>query len=126
MAHQLPPAQPLDGLDDPRNYLDRELGALAFQRRVFEEAQDPRNPLLERLKFIAIIGSNLDEFFMVRVGGLSVPDAELRTWTSRLRICLLPSSWSPSARPPSSSWATSTISSAARSARAEPGRHPPV
>ena len=61
----------LSGLDDPANYLNRELGALAFQRRVFEEAQDERNPLLERIKFIAIIGSNLDEFFMVRVGGLS-------------------------------------------------------
>jgi polyphosphate kinase len=65
----------LDPLDDPANYLNRELGALAFQRRVFEEAQDERNPLLERVKFIAIIGSNLDEFFMVRVGGLSSPAA---------------------------------------------------
>jgi polyphosphate kinase len=46
--------------------LDRERGALAFQRRVFEESQDERNPLLERIKFIAIIGSNLDEFFMVQ------------------------------------------------------------
>ncbi len=62
-------------LDDPANYLNRELGALAFQRRVFEEAQDERNPLLERIKFIAIIGSNLDEFFMVRVGGLSTTAA---------------------------------------------------
>jgi polyphosphate kinase len=62
-------------LDDPQNYLNRELGALAFQRRVFEEAQDERNPLLERIKFIAIIGSNLDEFFMVRVGGLNSPAA---------------------------------------------------
>jgi polyphosphate kinase len=57
-------------LDDPHNYLNRELGSLAFQGRVFEEAQDERNPLLERIKFMAIIGSNLDEFFMVRVGGL--------------------------------------------------------
>ena len=62
-----------DPLDDPANYLNRELGALAFQRRVFEEVQDERNPLLERVKFIAIIGSNLDEFFMVRVGGLCSP-----------------------------------------------------
>ena len=64
---------PLPSLDDPRNYLNRELEALSFQSRVFEEAQDERNPLLERIKFIAIIGSNLDEFFMVRVGGLSAP-----------------------------------------------------
>ena len=69
------PDPKLAALDDPQNYLDRELGTLAFQKRVFEEAQDERNPLLERIKFIAIIGSNLDEFFMVRVGGLSVPDA---------------------------------------------------
>ena len=52
-----------------RPYINQELGRLEFQRRVFEEAQDPRNPLLERVKFIAILGSNLDEFFMVRVGG---------------------------------------------------------
>jgi polyphosphate kinase len=67
---KLPPS-----LDDPVFYLNRELGALAFQQRVFEEAQDERNPLLERIKFIAIIGSNLDEFFMVRVGGLSTTAA---------------------------------------------------
>src|SRR5271157_183479 len=75
MAELLLPDPKLAALDDPQNYLDRELGTLAFQKRVFEEAQDERNPLLERIKFIAIIGSNLDEFFMVRVGGLSVPDA---------------------------------------------------
>ncbi|MDR3573420.1 MAG: polyphosphate kinase 1 [Anaerolineaceae bacterium] len=73
MANRHPTAKSISALDDPHNYLNRELGALAFQRRVFEEAQDERNPLLERIKFIAIVGSNLDEFFMVRVGGLNVP-----------------------------------------------------
>ncbi len=54
-------------LSDPSLYLDRELSLLAFQWRVLEEAQDPENPLLERVKFLSILFSNLDEFFMVRV-----------------------------------------------------------
>ena len=56
----------------PTYYINRELGMLAFQERVFEEAKDKENPLLERIKFLAIVGSNLDEFFMVRVGGLKM------------------------------------------------------
>ncbi len=57
-------------LDDSQCYLNRELTWLAFNRRVMSEASDPRVPLLERVKFLAIVSSNLDEFFMKRIGGL--------------------------------------------------------
>lgn len=60
----------------PENCINREVATLAFQRRVLALARDDRTPLLERVKFASILGSNLDEFFMVRVG----------TYQQRLRL----------------------------------------
>src|SRR5580698_4155490 len=56
-------------MNTKEKFIHRDLSWLEFNRRVMEEAADERNPLLERIKFLAIFTSNLDEFFMVRMSG---------------------------------------------------------
>lgn len=65
-----------NAIDDPMNYINRELSMLEFHRRVFFEATNSANPLLERLRFLGIVGMILDEFFMVRVGSLTMKPHE--------------------------------------------------
>jgi polyphosphate kinase len=94
VAEPPPPADAHD-LDDPALYLNRELTWLAFNRRVLHEAEDPRTPLLERVKFLAIVSNNLDEFFMKRIGGLKqqiaagvhTPTVDGRTPSQQLAEC---------------------------------------
>ena len=61
---------PLKPQFPPKNYLNRELSLLAFNLRVLAQAQDERLPLLERLRFLCIVSSNLDEFFEIRMAGI--------------------------------------------------------
>ena len=82
-------------LSDPALYLNRELTWLAFNGRVLNEAAQERNPLLERVKFLAIVSNNLDEFFMKRIGGLkqqvlagvTTPSVDGRTPVQQLSEC---------------------------------------
>src|ERR1700684_4113144 len=88
-ASTAPPVDVLS-LNDPSLYLDRELSLLAFQHRVLDEARDPATPILERVKFLSILFSNIDEFFMVRFAVLkqkaaTVQDGSIGEQLDRIR-----------------------------------------
>src|ERR1019366_6051651 len=69
-------------LERPDLYINRELSWIEFNRRVFEEALDSRHPLLERIKFISIFETNLDEFIMIRLAGIKDQIASRKTLRS--------------------------------------------
>lgn len=73
---------PSTELERPDLYINRELSWIEFNRRVFEEAKDERHPLLERIKFISIFETNLDEFIMIRLAGIKDQVASSKTLRS--------------------------------------------
>lgn len=101
MTAELAPLPDGHALTPEERYLNRETTWIAFNQRVLAEARDPRNPLIERLRFLTIFHTNLDEFFMVRVSGLkqqvhsgvevvSMDGLSARSQLSRIREQLLP------------------------------------